>query len=133
MLALAACDARLHAALPDEPSVLVVVVAAVGEQSIGSPSRPAGASTDRRHPIEQIDKLGDVVAVGGGQRPGERQPAAIYEEMVLAAAPTPIDRAGTRFRAPYLSDRSRVNRAAPRGFVARGPCLTLVLDSGSAT
>jgi hypothetical protein len=49
--------------------------------------------------------LGNVVAVGAGERPGQRQAAAVYEEMVLAAGATAIDRAGTRFRAPFFACR----------------------------
>jgi hypothetical protein len=36
--------------------------------------------------------LGDVVAVAAGERPSERQPAAVYEEMLLAAAPAVVGR-----------------------------------------
>jgi hypothetical protein len=91
--------------LPDEPSILVVVVAAIGEHGLRSPTRPAWASTYRRYAVEQIEQLGDVVAVGGRQRPGERQPAAVYEEMVLAAATAAVDWAGTCFRAPFFACR----------------------------
>ena len=105
MFGLAACDQRSDSAFADEPAILVVVVAAVGEQAVGSPARPARTAAHRRHSVEQCDKLGDVVAVGGGQRPGERQPAAVYEEMVLAAPPAAVDRAGTRIRAPFFACR----------------------------
>ena len=105
VLGVAASDDRLDAALPDEPAVLVVVVAAVGEQRLRSTTRPAKTAAHGRDTIEQLDKLGHVVAVGGGQRPGERQPAAIYEQVVLAAAPAPVDRAGTGFRAPFFACR----------------------------
>jgi len=47
VLGLAAGDHRLDAALPDEAAVLVVVVAAVGEQRLGSSSGPAGPAADR--------------------------------------------------------------------------------------
>jgi hypothetical protein len=47
-----------------------VVVAAVGAQRL----RPASWSTDAashgRHPVEQLEKLRDVVAVAAGERPG---------------------------------------------------------------
>jgi hypothetical protein len=79
VLGLAACDQRLHAALPDQPAVLVVVVAAVGDQRPGSTARPADAAAHRRHPVEQFDQLGDIVAVAAGERPGERDPAAVNE------------------------------------------------------
>jgi hypothetical protein len=105
VLGLAAGDQRCDPALADEPPVLVVVVAAVGEKRARTPPRPARAPAHGRDPIEQLEELRDVVAVGGGERPGERQPAAVYEEMVLAAAPAAVDRAGTGFRAPFFACR----------------------------
>ena len=87
VLGLAAGDDRLDASLPDKAAVLVVVVAAVGDQCARSASRSADAAADGRHPIEQLEQLGDVVAVAAGERPGERDTAAVYEQVVLAAAP----------------------------------------------
>ncbi len=91
------------AAFPDQAAVLVVVVAAVCEQRLGSSPGPADAATDGRHPVEQLKELGDVVAVAAGERPGQRDPAAVYEEVVLAACPAAINGAGTRFRAPFFA------------------------------
>ena len=105
VLGLAAGDDRFDPSLPDEAAVLVVVVAAVGEQRLGSSSWSADAAADGRDPVEQLDQLGDVVAVAAGERPGERDAAAVYEEMVLAAPPAAIDGAGTRFRAPFFACR----------------------------
>ena len=65
----------------------------------------ASLFANRRHPVEQLHQLGDVVAVGRGQRPGERQAAAVYEEVVLAARAAAVDRAGTGFRAPFFACR----------------------------
>ena len=45
-------DHRFHASLPDEAAVLVVVVAAVGDDAVGAPSWPADAAAYRRHPVE---------------------------------------------------------------------------------
>jgi len=102
---LAARDHGFDTALPDEAAVLVVVVASVGEQGFGSSSRPADAAADGRDAVEQLDQLGDVVAVAARERPGERDAAAVYEQVVLAAAPAAIDGAGTRFRAPFFACR----------------------------
>jgi hypothetical protein len=49
---LASGDYRFDASLPDKPAVLVVVVAAVGEQPFGSSSWSADATADGRHPVE---------------------------------------------------------------------------------
>ena len=79
MLGLAASDRWLDAALPEQATVLVVVVAAVSDQHPRSLAWTADAAADRRHPVEQLEQLGHVVAVAAGQRPGERDPAAVYE------------------------------------------------------
>ena len=105
VLGLAACDHRFDAALPDEPAVFVVVVAAIGKQRPRPTTRPSRTTAHGRDAIEQLEQLCDVVAVGGGERPGERQPATVYEEMVLAARTSAIDRAGTGFRAPFFACR----------------------------
>jgi hypothetical protein len=79
VLCLAARDHGLDAALPDKAAVLVVVVAAVGDQRPRSASWPPDAAADGRHPVEQLEQLRDIVAVAAGQRPGERDAAAVYE------------------------------------------------------
>ena len=103
VLGLSASDQRLDPALPDKAAVLVVVVAAVGVQRRGSSSRPTDASAHGWDAVEQFDQLSDVVAVAAGQRPGQRDAAAVYEEMVLAAPPAAIDGAGTGLRAPFFA------------------------------
>jgi hypothetical protein len=55
VLGLTASDQGLDAALPDEAAVLVVVVAAVGDQRPRSASWPADAAADGRHPVEQFE------------------------------------------------------------------------------
>ena len=55
VLGVAASDDRLDAALPDEPAVLVVVVAAVGDQRPRPASRPPDTAADGRHPVEQFE------------------------------------------------------------------------------
>jgi hypothetical protein len=82
---LAASDERLHATLPGEPAVLIVVVAAVGDQHCRSTAWPADSSAHWRHSVEQLKQLRDIVAVAARERPGKRDSAGVYEEMVLAA------------------------------------------------
>jgi hypothetical protein len=82
-----------------------VVVAAVGEEPVGSSAWPAGAPANRRHSVEQLEQLGDVVAVCAGQRPGERDAAGVYEEVVLAAAPAAVNRARSCLGAPFFACR----------------------------
>ena len=75
----AASDDRLHTALPDEAAVSVVVIAAIGDQHPRSASWPANAAANRRHAVEELEQLGDVVAVTTGERPSERDTATVYE------------------------------------------------------
>jgi hypothetical protein len=46
-----------------------------------------------------------VVAVAAGDRPGERDAPAVYEQVVLAARPAAIDGARTRLGAPFFACR----------------------------
>ena len=103
VVGLASGDHWFDPAFPDQAAVLVVVVAAVGEQCLGSSSWSADAAADGRYPVEQVEQLADVVAVAAGKRPGERDPAAVYEEVVLATRPAAVDRAWTRFGAPFFA------------------------------
>jgi hypothetical protein len=79
VLCLAASDQRLDATLPDKATVLVVVVAAVGDQRPRSASRATDPAADGRHAVEQLNQLGDVVAVAAGERPCKRDATAVYE------------------------------------------------------
>ena len=102
VLGLAARDLGFDATLPDEPAVVVVVVAAVGEHTVGPPPRSPAQSAHRRDGVEERDQLGDVVAVAAGDREGERDPGRIDEEIVLGAGPASVHRARARFGAPYM-------------------------------
>ena len=105
MPGLAAGDDRFDAALPEQAAVLVVVVAAVGDQRPGSASWPADTAAHGRHTVEQLEQLGDVVAIAAGKRPGQRDAAAVYEQVVLAARSAALDGAGTRLGAPFFACR----------------------------
>jgi len=105
VLGLAASDQGFDAALPDESAVLVVVVAPISKQRVRPATRTTWTAAHRRDAVKQFEQLRDVVAVRGGQRPGERQPAAVYEEVMLAAPAAAIDRVWTRFRAPFFACR----------------------------
>jgi hypothetical protein len=102
VLGLPARDHRLDASLAEQPAVLVVVVAAVGDHAVRSMARPANKAAHRGHCIEERDQLGDVVAVRAGEREREREPLLVNEEMVLGAG-TPIDRARARRGAPFFA------------------------------
>ena len=103
VLGLAACDHRFDAALPDEAAVLVVVVAAVAQHHVRAVPGPAALAPHRRHGLQEWDQLGDVVAVAAGERPGKRNAATVYEQVVLAAAPAAVNRARPGLAAPFLA------------------------------
>ena len=84
-------------ALPKEPSVLVVIVAAVGEEHVGPSARPADDSGHCRDLVQQRQQLGDVVAVSAGQRHRERDALAVGDDVVFAARACAVDRAGPAF------------------------------------
>ena len=76
---LTACDLGFDPTLPEQAPVLVVVVAAVGCDSVGSAAGTAGLAAHQRNTLEQRDQLGDVVAVAAGDRPRQRDPGRVYE------------------------------------------------------
>lgn len=81
----AAGDQWLDAPGPEQSSVLVVVVAAVGEDEVGLLAWPSELAGDRPRVevLKQRDQLRDVVAVAAGQRDRERDPGGVDEKMVL--------------------------------------------------
>jgi hypothetical protein len=81
----------------------VVVVAAIGDERIGAEAGPADDAAHGRHLVEQRDQLGDVVAVAARDRPGERDPGGVYQEMVLGAGSGSINRARARLGAPFFA------------------------------
>jgi hypothetical protein len=130
VLALAPGDHRPHAQRPGEAAVLVVVVASIADDFPGPAPWSSDQPGDRRHPLEQGDQLGDVVAVAARERVGERDPARIDEEVVLRACPAPVHRARARRGAPFFACRwlesttARDHSIAPaaRRRVSRSAC-----------
>lgn len=84
-------------------AVLVVVIAAVGGHAFGSATWPADAATYRRYPLDKRDQLRYVVTVAAGDRPGERDPGRVDQEVVLGAVSAAINWARARFGAPFLA------------------------------
>lgn len=103
VLGIAACDLGAHASASQLAAVLVVVVAAVGEHTVGPFARPAGLAAHVRDALDQRDKLGDVVAVAAGDAPRERDPGRVYEKVMLGAVSGSINRARARRGAPFLA------------------------------
>lgn len=128
---------RADPALPEQATVLVVVVAAVGQQRVRASARFADPARDGRDLVEQRQELGDVVAVSAGQRHRERDALAVDNGVVLAARPSSVDRAGPA--SGPLSGRADVrgvdHRPGPVRLVLRAQLLQqhdmeLILDAG---
>ena len=126
----AAGDDRGDAPLAQQPAVAVVVVAAVGVDLAGAPSRPSAPATDRWNRLQERQQLGDVVAVAAGQDHGQGDAGGVGDHMVLAAQPAPADRAGTGEVPPLRARRceesttvcARSNRPAERSSASRVSC-----------
>src|SRR5581483_10298726 len=94
---------RLHLSLPAQAPVLVVVVAADGGQTVGAAAGAADLAAYGWHAVDEWDQLGDVVAVAAGERPGERNPTRVDEEVMLGAGSSAINRARPRLEAPFFA------------------------------
>ena len=80
-----------------------MVVAAISAHPVRPPAWAPDQASDRRDALDERNQLGDVVAVAGGQRPGERQATGVYEQMMLGARSAPVNRARARFGAPFFA------------------------------
>lgn len=115
-------DDGADAALPQQAPVLVVVVAAVCEERVGSASGPADDAGHGRNLVQQGQQLRDVVAVPAGQRHCERDALCVGEDVVLAARTCAVDRAGPAFgprRAARTWEESITARDQSSFFAAR--------------
>jgi hypothetical protein len=99
----AAGDLGADAALAEVAATALEVVGPVSGDPVRSPPRPSDLAAHRRHLVDQWDQLGAVVAVPARHAPGERQPAAVYQEVVLGAVSGPVNRARARFGAPFFA------------------------------
>ncbi len=80
-------DQRPDAAPAQETTVLVVVVAAVGQEAVGLAPWPPALAFDRARVqgVQERHELGDVVAVAAGQRDRQRDAGTVDQEVVLRA------------------------------------------------
>jgi hypothetical protein len=103
VLGLAASDLRFDPSGAELTTVLVVVVAAVGGDSLGPSAWSADLAAYWRDALDQWNELGDVVAVAARDRPGERDPGRVYEQVMLGAVSGSINRARARLGAPFFA------------------------------
>ena len=102
-LGLAACDLGADAQSSQLAPVLVVVVAAVSGDTVGSLARTTGLAGHRRDALDERDQLGDVVSVAARHTPGERDSGGVYEKVMLGARSGSINRARARLGAPFFA------------------------------
>jgi hypothetical protein len=103
VLGLAASDLRCNATPAELAPVLVVVVASVGRDTVGPLSRPTNLAAHGRDPLDERDQLGDVVAVTTRERPSERDPGRVDQEVLLRPVSGSINRARARLGAPFFA------------------------------
>ena len=103
MLGLAACDLGFDPTATELAPVLVVVVAAIGGDALRSSSGAADLAAHRRHAIDERNQLSDVVAIAARERPGERDPGRVDQEVMLGAVSGSINRARARRGAPFFA------------------------------
>ncbi len=74
MFLTAASDDWFDPSAPQQPAVLVMVIATIGENQVRFLARPAPFAGDRPgvQLLQQRDQLGDIVALPAGQRDRER-------------------------------------------------------------
>ena len=92
MLGAAPRDPRLHASAPQLPAVVVVVIAAIGEQPVRSLARATAFPSARADPIDEGQQLRDVVAMATGQRCGQRHAVTVDDQVVLGTSAGAVDR-----------------------------------------
>src|SRR5205823_11880476 len=103
VLGLAPRDLWGDAAPAELAAMAVVVVRAVGGDTLGPAARAPDLAAHRRDAVDERDQLGDVVAVAARERPGERDPARVDQEVVLGAVSGSINRARARLGAPFFA------------------------------
>jgi hypothetical protein len=84
-------------------------VAAVGDQSPRPLPWSAHFAAHRWDALDQRHELGDVVAVAAADSPRQRDPAGVYEKVMLGAVSGSINRARARRGAPYMKGAGGAN------------------------
>jgi hypothetical protein len=114
----ASCDHRLDASELAGDPVRARVVGTIGEQAVRASTRMADLPGDLRDRIDERHELCDVMDVGAGQADGQRDPASIDEDVVLAFGTASIHWTWPAFFPPRPqrgSSTSRLRRATSRG------------------
>ena len=111
-------------------AVTARVIGAVGQED-HRPADPASDPTpDRWGQLEQREQLGDVVSVGWGYLPRERDPVLVDGEVVLDTGPAPVDGTRSGPGAPHFAwmwlestdTRPKSRTPAPRSWPRSSSC-----------
>ena len=121
---------RRDAALPQFRAVPLGVVATIALEAAWFATRRTGSSADGRHRIDQVEQLGDVVPVGGGQPRDERNPLGVGKNVMFRPGLAAIGRVRSSFfpprsaRSDALSTIARAKSSSPRrrNSVSNAPC-----------
>jgi hypothetical protein len=83
ILGVAPGDQRLDAAAQELAAVLVVVIAAVGQEPVRALAWPARLALHGLDPVGERQQLGDVVAIAAGQGDRQRYAVGVGQQVVL--------------------------------------------------
>ena len=95
-------------------------IAAVALNQLGFAERRSATAAERRHRVDERQQLGEIVAIGGGQRRDERNPVRVGENMMLRPGLAAIGRVRSSFfpprtaRSEELSTTARARSSWPR-------------------
>jgi hypothetical protein len=84
-------DDRADAPPTDQPAVLVMVVAPIGQDRIRAAARPTDPAADRWNTVQQREELGDVVGVAASERDRQRDAGRVRQDVMLAARTAAIN------------------------------------------
>ena len=101
-----------NAASPQLTAMPFRIVPAVALQSTRAAPRRARPAADGRDPVDEIEQLRNVVAIGGRQRRDERNPVRVGENMMLRPGLAAIGRVRSRFFPPRTARRDALSTTA---------------------
>lgn len=96
------------------------IVSAVALDGVGLAARRTGPTANGRHRVDEVEQLGDIGAIGGGQCRDERNPLRVGENMMFRPGLAAIGRVRSSFfpprnaRSEALSTTARARSSWPR-------------------
>ena len=100
-------------------AVTLGVIRTVGEQRLRT---ELAVRADGRDAVDEVGQLGDVVAIGRGQRRRERDPVARADQVVLAAFAAAVDWRGPGLLAPPLARTCELSTTARDQSISPASC-----------